>query len=202
MLHRSFIDGIKTYRVQGFKQSKTQNSARLITRKTNRNRTYVAIVIASNDDRAEENAQKKKTSKNGEDSNAYSKTVILPQAKFEMRANSVLKEPLMQKWWEISFLCFYRRTRESERGVLLFFLRRARAFEWFEGIGRSAVTGERAFVRCELEIDWLILIALARLFSALAVESSENGKCGRVFCVFWGVCRARACVRRSRMKQN
>jgi len=98
MLHRSFIDGIKTYRVQGFKQSKTQNSARLITRKTNRNRTYVAIVIASNDDRAEENAQKKKTSKNGEDSNAYSKTVILPQAKFEMRANSVLKEPLMQKW--------------------------------------------------------------------------------------------------------
>ena len=121
MLHRSFIDGIKTCRVQGFKQSKTQNSARLITRKTNRNRTYVAIVIASNDDRAEENAQKKKTSKNGEDSNAYSKTVILPQAKFEMRANSVLKEPLMQKWWEISFLCFYRRTRESERSSSFFF---------------------------------------------------------------------------------
>jgi isoleucyl-tRNA synthetase len=43
------------------------------------------------------NNNKKKEKK--KESNAYAATVLLPQTTFEMRANSVQKEPLMQKWW-------------------------------------------------------------------------------------------------------
>jgi isoleucyl-tRNA synthetase len=32
--------------------------------------------------------------------NAYGATVRLPKTTFEMRANSVQKEPVMQKWWK------------------------------------------------------------------------------------------------------
>ena len=47
------------------------------------------------------NTNNKKNSNSGKkkESNAYAATVLLPQTTFEMRANSVQKEPLMQKWW-------------------------------------------------------------------------------------------------------
>jgi isoleucyl-tRNA synthetase len=50
--------------------------------------------------------------------NAYGSTVRLPQTTFEMRANSVVKEPLMQKWWRDNGVYEHMKTRDAERFTL------------------------------------------------------------------------------------
>ena len=42
----------------------------------------------------------KKASKGKKPASKYSKTVLLPQTSFDQRANSVIKEPATQKWWQ------------------------------------------------------------------------------------------------------
>lgn len=43
---------------------------------------------------------KKGKGKKGEGESKYSATCFLPQTSFDQRANSVVKEPLLQKWWK------------------------------------------------------------------------------------------------------
>lgn len=45
----------------------------------------------------------------------YSKTVNLPQTKFDMRANSVVREPQLQKFWEESKV--YEKLSRENPGV-------------------------------------------------------------------------------------
>ena len=50
--------------------------------------------------------------------NAYGETVRLPKTSFEMRANSVVKEPKMQEWWRERGVYETLRDREGEAFVL------------------------------------------------------------------------------------
>eukprot|EP01038_Epipyxis_sp_PR26KG_P006503 gene6503-8940_t len=54
------------------------------------------------------------TSKKKKEESKYSKTVILPQTTFDQRANSLAKEPAMQKWW--STYSIYEKLSESNVG--------------------------------------------------------------------------------------
>ena len=66
------------------------------------------------------NTNNKKNNNSGKkkESNAYAATVLLPQTTFEMRANSVQKEPLMQKWWLENNVYKHVANREESTGNL------------------------------------------------------------------------------------
>ena len=53
----------------------------------------------NNNNNNEKKTKTKKGRKKKDEKNAYAATVALPHTTFEMRANAVKKEPLMQKWW-------------------------------------------------------------------------------------------------------
>jgi isoleucyl-tRNA synthetase len=64
-------------------------------------KTITALKSSSADISSDAQTSKGKKKK-GDDSVAgkYSKTVLLPQTTFDQRANSLQKEPAMQKWWD------------------------------------------------------------------------------------------------------
>ena len=68
----------------------------------------------------------------------YSKTVNLPQTAFDMRANSVVREPQLQQWWADNKI--YEQLSRSNSGV-----------------SRTATGGRR--VLCLMWLDWLLLVA-------------------------------------------
>ena len=62
-------------------------------------------------------SQIKSTNKKGkkkEVENKYSHTIFLPQTSFDQRANSLKREPEIQKWWEDEHI--YKRLNERNNG--------------------------------------------------------------------------------------
>lgn len=77
----------------------------------------LAVLAAGAAGGADASAKKgnKKDRKKKEDS-VYSKTVLLPQTSFEMRANSVTKEPAIQSWWAENGVYEQIASREGANG--------------------------------------------------------------------------------------
>lgn len=69
----------------------------------------------------------------------YSKTVNLPQTAFDMRANSVVREPQLQQWWADNKI--YEQLSRSNSGV------------------RTAATGGCRVVL--MWLDWLLFVVPA-----------------------------------------
>ena len=59
-----------------------------------------------------------KTSKKAKDANVYGHTVLLPKTDFDMRANSVTKEPNIQQWWTENQIYETIRSRDAEMFTL------------------------------------------------------------------------------------
>ena len=92
-VRRSILSSTHHHRSVPLRSSNNKSTTKLIRRRS------ISTTTEANTPKKEKKNDANNKKKKDSDSNAYAATVLLPQTKFEMRANSVQKEPLMQKWW-------------------------------------------------------------------------------------------------------
>ena len=77
--------------------------------------TKAASLSTTSTETKKNNKDRKRKEGSGEESGKYSSTVILPQTTFDQRANSLKREPELQKFWLNEKI--YENTIKNNKGV-------------------------------------------------------------------------------------
>ena len=102
-----FLLVLQRIRGLGLSSNLRCNNARVLTYR------HPALCMMS--DGASGSTTSKKDSKKKVEPSKYTKTVLLPQTTFDQRANSVVREPQLQKWWATEAI--YEKLAETNTGA-------------------------------------------------------------------------------------